>query len=195
MTNAEHAGETSPFGPLDELLAQGVISKEEHAQQSRILALDIVRLNRTNMKRNRPTGQAIYQPPTLPLPRMEIQMNTKNLLETMQLNNRIMAEQFKTLGSLTRQTPPHTVRGGDSAENTAELLNHLTNAHLGNAAQSIQALAGAAARARDEWNREQRDGQGGPAHHGTDAAMVIDVEVVEVKGDTPAAPPPGNATS
>jgi hypothetical protein len=168
----------SPFELLDQLLDLGHISKQEHVEQCKHVAAEMLRQRRTQQRRA--DIAKLFSPSFIPTPNpsTEQTMNTKDLLDTMQLNKRIMSEQLKTLNSMNRQPVQHQVRQGDPAENTADLLNQLANAHLGTAAQTLHALAGATARARDAWHAEElgRSTDGAPVNH-----EVIDVEVVELQ--------------
>lgn len=103
-------------------------------------------------------------------------MNPKDLLDTMELNRKVMTEQMKTLNAMSHSAPGFAVKPGDAAHNAADLLNTLTNGHLQSAALSLQALSGATARVRGQWAQAQVDNCPPPASH----AETIDVQVVEI---------------
>lgn len=170
----------SPFALLDELLEAGVISAKEHQQQCQRLAYDLARQHRRELRREDATAHLRrYAPPNNPLTtQQEPHMNPQDLLKTMELNQKIMSEQLKALnGHGTSGRTPHLARP-DSTDNAAELINHLANGHLNSAAQSLQALAGVAARVRSEWYAENRS----PVTSAVPAVdEVIDVETVEAR--------------
>lgn len=178
----------SPFTLLDELLANGVICQQEHAEQCEQLRFDLNHEVLIQMRREDATAHLRTGTPLLTPTNQELQMNPKDLLNNMELNRKIMSEQLKALNGIGNIAPAFQMPKGDSTGNAAEMLNHLTNGHLNSAAQSVHALAGVAARVRAQWAQDQGMPQttSRAATHGHES--VIDVEVVEVAVPASSAP-------
>jgi hypothetical protein len=168
----------NPFALFDQLLQSGVISEQEHKEQCHCLAHDLARQIRRQSCREDATAHLHRFAPSQPISLQEPQMNPQDLLKTMELNQKIMSEQLKALNGQAPNGPlPHQSRM-DSTDNAAELINHLTNGHLNNAALNVQALAGVAARVRTEWRSENRSQSSGTVYADDG---VIDVQAVETK--------------